>query len=68
MPFWYVEMLLRSQNDEGICKSDHNFVENIYIDRYVYIIFNDRGKTLQLKCVYPMCEYTVSALYILLNA
>ena len=52
-------MLLKSQDNEGICKSD-NFIENIY--GYVSMIFNDRLKMLQLKCVYPMCEYTVSAL------
>ena len=58
-------MLLKSQDNEGICKSD-NFIENIY-DGYVFMIFNDRVKMLQLKCVYPMCEYTVSALYTFLN-
>ena len=57
-------MLLKTQDNEGICKSD-NFIENIY--GYVFTIFNDRVKMLQLKCVYPMCEYTVSALYIFLN-
>ena len=57
-------MLLKSQDNEGICKSD-NFIENIY--GYVFMILNDRVKMLQLKCVYPMCEYTVSALYIFLN-
>ena len=57
-------MLLKSQDNEGICKSD-NFIENIY--GYVLMIFNDCVKMLQFKCVYPMCEYTVSALYIFLN-
>ena len=57
-------MLLESQDNERICKSD-NFIEDIY--GYVFMIFNDRVKMLQLKCVYPMCEYTVSALYIFLN-
>ena len=40
----------------------------IYMDMHMFMIFNDRVKMLQLKCVYPMCEYTVSALYIFLNA
>ena len=47
-------MLLKSQDSEGICKSD-NFIENIY--GHVFMIFNDRVKMLQLKCVYPMCDY-----------
>ena len=37
-----------------------NFVENI--DRYVYIIFNDRGKTLQLKCVQYRPQVTYHSL------
>ena len=41
-----MEMLLKSQDNEGICKSD-NFIENIY--GHVFMIFNDRVKMLQLK-------------------
>ena len=41
-----MEMLLKSQDNEGICKSD-NFIENIY--GHVFMTFNDRVKMLQLK-------------------
>ena len=40
-----MEMLLKSQDNEGICKSD-NFIENIY--GHVFMTFNDRVKMLQL--------------------